>query len=744
MSETITLDISGMSCTSCAAHVEKALGKVVGVENAHVNFAAKKAYLDLKSPVGTEELLKTVKAAGYDATVHESVSTTEPAPAEAEKKRLIAAWAITLPLMMKMIGEMVFGFFPLGTEVAFWLDLILAFPVIFVIGFPVIRTTVFSIIKFSFSMDSLIGIGTMAAYVTGVLKIFGMEIENFAVVGAMIMSINFIGNYLKEAATGRASRAIRQLMELGAKQAHRIGTEGEIIDVPVENLKIGDLVLVKPGEKIPVDGVITDGETSIDESLATGESIPVDKKEGDRVIGATVNKQGAIQVRIEKVGKDSFLARIIQMVEEAQGSRVPIQAFADRVTSWFVPVVLLLSIGTFFFWFLFPETGTRMLQFFAPYIPWINLSRGVASTAVFAAVATLVIACPCALGLATPTALMVGMGLGARRGILIRNGEAIQVAKSIDTVIFDKTGTITYGRPVVKSVFSNLEETEFLTLLASVEGPSEHPLASAILAAAKSRGLKLRQAKGFKALTGLGVTAEIEGRQVVAGNSAFMQDREIDVSSMAEEISAHQDQGHTLILAAVDGTFSGFIALADEVKPDSRTAVNALHRMGIQTVMLTGDNLRSARSIAREVGIDEVKAELLPEDKIRAVREEQQRGQRTAMVGDGINDAPSLKQADLGIAIGTGTDIAMESADITLVSGSLTGVVKALLLSRATFRKITGNLFWAFFYNLIAVPLAVTGLLHPVIAEAAMALSSINVVGNSLRLKKVNIDLAED
>lgn len=730
--------IEGMSCSSCAITVEKALSGVPGVKTANVSFTDKKAIVTFDNKKANTKLFKeTIKRAGYGLVGSGEEKKTDHI--EQEKNRLIIAWAVTLPLTIKMLGEMMGGFFIGGQEIAFFIDLVAAFPVIFIIGFPVIRATFFSLKNLSFNMDSLIGIGTIAAYSTGILRLTGIGIENFAVVGAMIMSINFIGNYLKEKATGRASQAIKQLLELGAKEAHLLLDNGETKNIPVQNLKVGDAVLVKPGEKVPVDGEIIQGETTIDESIATGESIPVDKKTGDKVIGATVNRQGAVRVRIEKVGKDTFLSQIIKMVEEAQGSKIPVQAFADKVTSVFVPIVLFIALGTFLFWILFPETGKAVISNFKNLLPWINVERSVISMALFASIASLVIACPCALGLATPTALMVGMGKGAVNGILIRNGEAIQTAKELDTVVFDKTGTITIGKPGV-SEYRASDEKSFLQELGSLEALSEHPLAGAIVEFVKQKGIAIKKIESFKAESGKGISAELEGKKIIAGSINYFNELNIDTMQFKKEISEYQDKGFTVVLAAEDNKTTGIAGIADEIKPDSSDAIAELHKLGIKTVMLTGDNKKSAKTIAGIAGIDEVFAELLPEDKIGIVRKLQYEGRTVAMVGDGINDAPALKQANIGIAIGTGTDIAIESADITLVSGSLRGVVKAILLSKATFKKIIQNLFWAFFYNIVAVPLAVLGLLHPAIAEIAMALSSVNVVGNSLRLKRVSLD----
>ncbi len=732
--------VEGMSCASCVLRVEKALNSVDGVEKAQVSLGDKKARVSSSSPVSIEHLRSAVEGAGYTLETVEEAEEHREEYARKEKLRMVYAWAITGPLTLKMLGEMLFGFFPVGTFPAFIIDLTAAFPVIFVIGWPVIKSTLNSIRKFSFSMDSLIGIGTIAAYTTGLLKLAGIQIENFAVVGAMIMSINFIGNYLKERATGRASSAIKKLLELGAKQARRLKRDGSYEDVPVEDLRPGDTVAVYAGEKIPLDGTILEGNSSIDESIATGESIPVEKSTGDSVIGSTVNHGGVLKVRVEKVGKDTFLSQIVAMVEQAQASKVPVQEFADRITAVFVPIVLIVALLTFFFWLIFPEAGVSVAGLFEEYLPWIETERSVLSMALFASIATLVIACPCALGLATPTALMVGMGKGASNGILIRNGEAIETARSVDTVIFDKTGTITEGKPRLVTYDTDLEDPKFMAYLASVEKLSSHPLARAVTEYADASNVPYAEVQSHETYSGKGISGIIEGHTIHAGSISFFDDLNISTGKYKSRIEEYQKDGKTVVLEAVDNHITGIAGITDSIKGSARETVEKLNALGIKTVMLTGDNRKAASAIAAEAGIVEVKAELFPDDKIEVVKQYQNEGKTVAMVGDGINDAPALKQADVGIAVGTGTDIAIESADITLVSKNLNAVYNAVVLSRKTFGRIKQNLFWALFYNVVAVPLALFGLLHPAIAEIAMAFSSITVVGNSLRLKNIRFD----
>ncbi|AEJ61000.1 heavy metal translocating P-type ATPase [Spirochaeta thermophila DSM 6578] len=733
-----TYRVEGMSCTSCAQRVKRALEKVEGVQEAEVSFASGEARVVLQEEVPDEVLAHAVEDAGY-RLLWEEEEDAEERYLRQERRRLIAAWVLTGPAAVLMVMRMFFGISLVPVAIVPWLDLAIAGIVVLALGWPVVKSTWYAFRHLSFTMDSLIGIGALASLSTGVLRQVGVDIEDFSLVGAMILSIHLIGNYLKLVATGRASQAIRRLLELGAKVAHRIREDGQIEDVPVQALRKGDLVLVRPGEKIPSDGVIVEGHTAVDESIATGESVPADRGPGDQVIGATVNQQGAITVRIEKVGKETFLAQVARMVQEAQASKVPIQEFADRVTAVFVPVVLSISAATFVVWLLLPEALGEVMRWAAGFLPWVDPSRGVVSMALFAAIATLVIACPCALGLATPTALMVGMGLGAEHGILIRSGKAIQIAQSVQDVVFDKTGTLTEGKPRVVGVWAPGGEEELARLLWAVESASEHPLARAVCAWAEERGAGGAQAQGVEAVPGKGVRGVVGGSVVLAGRQEWLEEEGVATEGFAGEAEAAYGRGETVVWVAQDGRLVGLVSLADTLKPSSKEAVEALKELGIRCIMLTGDNERAARAIASQVGIDEVRARLLPQDKIGVIRELQAQGRVVAMVGDGINDAPALTQADVGIAIGTGTDIAIESADITLVSENMLGVPRAIGLSRATFRKIRQNLFWAFFYNVIAIPIAVLGLLHPVVAEIAMAASSVNVVTNSLRLRRARL-----
>jgi Cu+-exporting ATPase len=575
-------------------------------------------------------------------------------------------------------------------------------------------------------MDTLIAMGSSAAYFYSVALLFsGASGHVYFETAAMIITLILVGKLLEARAKGQTSAAIKALMGLQARTARVLRDDTEQ-DIPVEEVRKGDIVLVRPGEKIPVDGVVTSGRSSIDESMVTGESLPVEKGEGATVLGATVNRTGSFQFRATRVGKETALAQIIRLVQEAQGSRAPVQRLVDKVASVFVPVVIVIAVLTFLGWYIVGGVG------FTP--------------ALIFAVAVLVIACPCALGLATPTAIMVGTGTGARHGILIKNAESLERANALQTIVLDKTGTITQGRPVVTDVAvqeaAQISSDDLLHLAASAERGSEHPLGEAMVRAAQERGLTLAQPEHFEAIAGHGITAQVAGRQVVLGTLRLLREREIEHGDIEQTVARMQADGKTAMVLAADGVALGVIGVADTVKPTSRAAVERLHEMGIEVAMLTGDNQRTAEAIARQVGIDRVLAEVLPQDKVSEVRRLQEEGRTVAMVGDGINDAPALAQADIGIAIGTGTDVAMEAADITLMRGDLMSVPQAIQLSQRTLHTIRWNLFWAFIYNVIGIPLA-AGVLYPLLewqlspiyAAAAMALSSVFVVTNSLRLR---------
>jgi Cu+-exporting ATPase len=589
------------------------------------------------------------------------------------------------------------------------------------------------------NMDALIFLGTFSSYAISIFSFF-VNIPNFAECAAMIMAFNLIGRYLETKARGRASQAIKKLLKLEAKSA-RILVDGREVEVPIAKVAVGDLMVVRPGEKIPTDGIVVSGSSSVDESMATGESMPVSKKEGDGAIGATINQQGLLTVKATKVGKDTFLSHVIRMVEECQGTKVPIQVLADKITYYFVPTIIGLSVVTFIAWLIAPSFFLSIANRAKDYLPWVNPSLGYIILALFASITVLVIACPCALGLATPTALMVGSGMGAERGILIRRGEAIQTLQNIKAVVFDKTGTITSGKPGVTDVIpcDSLDEQRLLTITASVESGSEHPLGKAVMAESKERDLNLLKLEGFEALTGQGVKGKIDGQEILIGSPRLFVGKGIVFDLVKPSLEKLEDEAKTVMLVAVDGRTAGIIGVADRIKGDSVNAIGDLRRMGFQTVMITGDNKRTAQAIAEKVGIERVLAEVMPGDKVEEIKRLQNKLGMVAMVGDGINDAPALTQANVGIAIGTGTDIAIESSDITLVRGDLSAVVSAVKLSYNTFRKIKQNLFWAFFYNLIAIPVAVMGLLHPVMGMSAMAISSLFVVTNSLMLKRANI-----
>ena len=755
-----TYRIAGMHCAGCVGSVERSLNAVDGVE-ASVSLPAESATLTLARDVPFEELAAAVEGAGYEIEPVADVDRGEAersrlAEAEARsheaRRTMWTAWALTAPAMVWMLPEMIAGVrwpsplvFDLGVTVLG--AAVLAGP-----GGPTLRSAWRSARGRMPNMDVLIALGAGVSVLTGVWAVlhvlgFAPMIMNFAPVGAMIAAIHLTGRFVEAKARGRSSSAIQALLSLEAPTA-RVERDGASLEVPTRDVAVGDVMIIRPGEKIPTDGVVLEGRSAVDESLATGESIPVEKEPGSSVLGSTVNHSGALRVRATGVGEDTFLSNVIRLVEEAQASKVPIQEFADRVTAIFVPVILVVALAAFVGWFVVPGVFTEAARWASGFIPWVNPELGRLSLALYAAVAVLVIACPCALGLATPTALMVGTGVGATRGVLIRDGAAVQTLDRADTLVFDKTGTLTRGAPRVVETFvadgaaegpGDEAEARVLGLAAAVEDASEHPLARAVVEEARGRGIPFSRAGGAEARVGMGIVGAVDGERVVVGSARLLREEGIPEEDIARVERRFGDDARTVAWVAAGGRLLGAIAIADPVKEDARETLLELSRRGFRTVMLTGDHEAVAAAVAEHLGIDDFRAGLLPADKVDAVRQLRAEGRTVAFVGDGINDAPALKAADVGIAVGTGTDIAIEAADITLVQGDLRSVLRATKLARATFRKIRENLFWAYVYNVVAIPVAFLGLLHPVIAEAAMALSSISVVTNANRLRRARL-----
>jgi Cu+-exporting ATPase len=715
------------------------------VVGATVNLATAKATVSYVPGVASlQDFKKAVAEVGYEVLVTSDGSAAEDEEDQSEKKmrqatfRMRMAWVFTGPIILWMFAEMFFGIvWP--NELIFNLGMILlALPVLFWLGRDTYRGGFAAARHGKPNMDTLIALGTGVSLLTGPASLF-FPVANYAGVSAMIMAFHLTGRYVEETAKGRASQAIRKLLELGAKTA-RVVQNGQEVEIPIEEVQVGDLMIVRPGEKIPTDGLIIEGFSAVDESMATGESMPVNKNSGDEVIGATVNQEGLLKIEATRIGKDTFLSQVIKLVEECQGTKVPIQEFADKVTGIFVPIVIGIAIFTFLAWILLPGLMTNLVEA-GSFLPWVNPDLSVITLAIVSTVAVLVIACPCALGLATPTALMVGSGIGAEHGILIRTGEAIQTIKDLRVVVFDKTGTITKGKPEVTDIVpvEGFSRVEVLALAASVEQGSEHPLGSSMVAQARAAELTLGEPKSFQAIRGKGVKAVIDGQAVLVGSRRLMREYDMDPDPLEQTLQELEDEAKTAMLVAAGDRLIGVIAVADTLKEDSADAIAELHRMGLETAMITGDNRRTADAIARKVGMDYVMAEVLPEGKVAEVQKLQDQFGMVAFVGDGINDAPALTQANVGIAIGTGTDIAIEASDVTLVRGELTGIIEAINLSNATFRKIKQNLFWAFFYNVVMIPLAMIGWMHPVLAEIAMAISSTTVIGNANLLRREDI-----
>lgn len=730
-----TLAIDGMSCASCAASIETVLKGVPGIHEAGVNFASEKLNLRYNpEAIRLSEIKQRVKDVGYELREQddEADHDIEVSKMQQAKRRLLVSSLLAGSIMLLMVVHMFVVRIPgylavvtaLGAPVVFGLGLH-----VHIAGFRALRSG-------RPNMDVLVSLGSLPPFLIGLAGFF-FPIQTFIEMATSIMTFHLIGKYLEARAKGRASQAIRKLIQMGAKTAVILVDDKEL-EVEVKELKPGDIMIVKPGEKIPTDGRVLSGRSRVDESMATGEPVPVEKTEGHEVIGATINKNGVLRVEVTKVGKDTFLSQVIKLVEECQGTKVPIQEFADRVTGYFVPFILGLTALTFLSFNIFPEFHQGILQWGAGFLPWVNPGLSPLTTAFITATAVLVIACPCALGLGTPTALMVGSGIGAERGILIRNGEAVQTMKDVRVIAFDKTGTITEGRPSITDIVTatGVTEDELLGAAAALERSSEHPLAHAVVEAANERGLPAAEVTEFEALTGAGVQGLVAGAVIRVGTRRLMQEAGLEVAPYESELARLETEAKTALLVGRGRQVLGVIAVADPIKQDSLTAIAALEKKGIRTAMITGDNERTAAAIAKKVGISRVIAGVLPDGKVDEIRRLQEEFGLVAMVGDGINDAPALKQANVGIAIGTGTDVAIEAADVTLVRGSLAGLVTSVNLSAEIFRKIKQNYFWAWAYNAVAVPIAMFGLLHPMIGAAAMAMSSLNVVYNSLRLKR--------
>ncbi|PYF08433.1 heavy metal translocating P-type ATPase [Ureibacillus chungkukjangi] len=726
-------DITGMTCAACATRIEKGLNKIDGIASANVNLALEKATIEFNpSEVSVADIITKVEKLGYGAHQKqddkEQVDYREKAIKEQKRKFLISA-ILSLPLLWTMVGHFSFTSFLYVPEFLMnpWVQMMLATPVQFIIGKQFYVGAYKSLRNGSANMDVLVVMGTSAAYFYSVYQAIVATGTHhgphlYFETSAVLITLILLGKLFEVKAKGRSSEAIKKLMGLQAKTAIVI-REGIEKEVPLEEVMIADIILVKPGEKIPVDGEVVEGTTAVDESMLTGESLPVDKKVSDVLYGATINKNGFIKMKATKVGRDTALAQIIKVVEDAQGTKAPIQRLADKISGVFVPIVIGIAILTFLVWLFLVEPG--------------NFTQ-----ALEVLIAVLVIACPCALGLATPTSIMAGSGRAAEFGILFKGGEHLEQTQGINTVVVDKTGTVTHGKPVLTDVYTatGKEEESFLSLIGAAEKQSEHPLAQAIVQGIQEKGIELGNVQFFEAIPGYGIQATVSGQGIIIGTRKLMQQYGIDIQGVLPMMEELESEGKTAMLAAINGQYAGLVAVADTIKETSKEAVLRLKAMGIEVIMMTGDNERTAHAIGKEVGVDAVIAEVLPEGKAQEVKKLQQKGKKVAMVGDGINDAPALATANIGMAIGTGTDVAMEAADITLIRGDLNSIADAIIMSRKTMRNIKQNLFWAFAYNIIGIPIAAAGFLAPWVAGAAMAFSSVSVVLNALRLQRVKLE----
>jgi Cu+-exporting ATPase len=734
VSEKAEFELLGMTCAACSGRIEKGLNKLPGVKQAVVNLALETGTVEYNpEQISIQDMIKKVENLGYQAKVKmdkdQDIEGYREKEIEKQKGKFIFSLILSIPLFWSMVGHFEFTSFIYVPDMFMnpWVQLALAAPIQFFIGKQFYVGAYKALKNKSANMDVLVALGTSAAFFyslyQSILSIGSNAhmVELYYETSAILITLIILGKLFEARAKGRSSEAIKKLMGLQAKTA-TVLREGEEIEISLEEVIAGEIIYVKPGEKVPVDGEIIEGQSALDESMLTGESVPVDKTAGDTVIGSTINKNGFLKIKATKVGKDTALSQIIKVVEEAQGSKAPIQRMADRISGIFVPIVVAIAVVTFLVWYI-----------------WV--SPGNFAEALEKLIAVLVIACPCALGLATPTSIMAGSGRAAEYGVLFKGGEHLELTHEITAVVLDKTGTVTHGKPVLTDVIieHNVEEKTFLQLVGSAEKQSEHPLAEAIVKGIKDKGIMLFNPVEFEAIPGYGIKARVDGKDLLIGTRRLMDKYDVNVQSAKLDMETLEENGKTAMLVAVDGKYAGIVAVADTIKETSRDAIKRLRKLGIEVIMITGDNKRTAQAIADEVGIDSAIAEVLPEGKAEEVKKLQNQGKKVAMVGDGINDAPALAVADIGMAIGTGTDVAMEAADITLMRGDLNSIADAILMSKKTIRNIKQNLFWAFAYNTLGIPVAALGFLAPWLAGAAMAFSSVSVVLNALRLQRVKI-----
>ncbi|WP_425465538.1 heavy metal translocating P-type ATPase [Paenibacillus hemerocallicola] len=731
--QTVELQIGGMTCAACAARIEKGLNKLPGVQRATVNFALETARVDY-SPTGAtlQDMIRKVEQLGYKAKTKEQANDAgahREREIRKQKRKLTVSAVLSLPLLWAMVGHFSFTSWIWVPELFMnpWFQLALATPVQFAIGKPFYTGAYKALRNGSANMDVLVALGTSAAYFYSLyltIRSIGQhmhQVDMYYETSSVLITLILLGKLFEALAKGRSSEAIKTLIGLQAKTA-LVVRDGTEVSITVEEVIAGDIVLVKPGEKIPVDGEVLEGVSAVDESMLTGESIPVDKHTGDSVFGATLNKNGALRMRATKIGKETALSQIIKVVEEAQGSKAPIQRIADVISGIFVPIVVGVAVLAFLLWYFAFDSGDF-------------------AGALEKSIAVLVIACPCALGLATPTSIMAGSGRAAELGILFKGGEHLEAAHRVDAVVLDKTGTVTKGKPELTDIRiePDWEESQLLAWIGSAERNSEHPLAEAIVSGIRNRGIDLPGSEAFEAIPGFGIKATVDGNELLIGTRKLMDRYDIPIGTVVSEMNLLEEQGKTAMLAAVNGRLAAMLAVADTIKETSKEAVSRLKEMGLEVIMITGDNERTARAIASEAGIEHVLAEVLPEGKAAEVKKLQEAGRKVAMIGDGINDAPALATADTGMAVGTGTDVAIASADVTLMRGDLNGIPDAILMSKKTMANIKQNLFWALAYNIIGIPIAAIGFLAPWLAGAAMALSSVSVVLNALRLQRIKL-----